>query len=131
MAKNRPGNARFCPYCGAASIERDRMSEERTVKRHKTEYICLICGEAWRLDISYRVQVARTLAKRDRQQRPIPEKPAPERQRKEQMAAACNRAFRRIKREEYMKITEIIRCRMDAFVDDYRRQAQEAAHEGL
>ena len=85
-------DARFCPYCGAESLDRDRYGETLTKPRYKNEFSCRACGVGIQISPSLRTQTANALAKSHRELRP-PQDPKP-RPADEQLAALNGLASR-------------------------------------
>jgi len=58
--------ARFCPFCGVESLDRDTYGETLTPRRNKNEFACRSCGMGFMLTPSLRYQAASGLAKSHR-----------------------------------------------------------------
>ncbi len=98
--------AKFCPFCGVDNIERDYI---QSFNDHFVEFICLVCGQGWRILESRRVQTAQRLFKAHREMR-VPTKESdcgPD-----QFAASCRKQFRAFKHELHSEVRVTIGHKM-------------------
>jgi hypothetical protein len=70
MSKGKFRDARFCPFCGVQSLERDRSGETKEKPAFKNEFHCTTCGMAIAILPSTRYMQAASLAKGHHQMRP-------------------------------------------------------------
>lgn len=69
MARGTFKNLRFCPSCGAESLERDdyRFEQQgREIHRDHNEWVCRVCNLGMQITPSFRQQLASKIIKTHR-----------------------------------------------------------------
>lgn len=80
MGKGQFRDAKWCPFCGVESLERDKSGETKRKPSFKNEFHCTSCGKGIMIGPSTRYLQATALARGHRQMRPpeLPPKVKPE-----------------------------------------------------
>src|SRR5687767_2007908 len=75
MSKGKLGRARFCPWCGTRTIERDNFNQSDTHHSdNHISYVCTTCHTGFSLQNSPRVMFAHRMYAQERQLRPPEER---------------------------------------------------------
>lgn len=75
MSKGKLGRARYCPWCGTQTLERDRFNQNDTHHADShISYLCTTCQTGFSLYNSPRVMFAHRMFADDRQLRPPEER---------------------------------------------------------
>lgn len=58
--RQKPSSARFCPWCGVASLQRDDYLSEHTNHNNGkgVSFFCLTCGNGFNVQNSFRADLA-------------------------------------------------------------------------